>query len=72
VTFQRWLRLMSETVGLRRNNDFEYRVRMYALHGPMLDVFVVAPDAFQAHQIARERYPGCMVQSILRVAELFS
>jgi hypothetical protein len=44
---------------------------MYVLHGPMLDVFVVAPDAFQAHQIARERYPGCMVQSILRVSELF-
>jgi len=44
---------------------------MYRLHGPMLDVYIEAPDAFQAHQVARERYPGCMVQSIMRVAELF-
>lgn len=50
--------------------DFEYRVRLYRLHGPMLDVFVVAPDAFQAHQQARKEYPGCAVQSILRVSEL--
>ena len=69
--FQRWLRLMSETVGLRQSNTYEYRVRMYRLHGPMLDVYIEAPDAFQAHQVARERYPGCMVQSIMRVAELF-
>lgn len=50
--------------------DFEYRVRMYRLHGPMLDVFVVAPDAYQAHQLARKDNPGCSVQSITRVSEL--
>ncbi len=49
--------------------DFEYRVRMYRLHGPMLDVFVVAPDAFHAHQMVRHEYPGCMIQSIMRVAD---
>jgi hypothetical protein len=55
-----------------RRQDFEYRVRMYRLHGPMLDVFVVAPDAFQAHQQARKEYPGCAVQSIMRVSKLDS
>lgn len=72
MTYQRWPKLMSEIVGLRLSNDYEYRIRMYRLHGPMLDVYVVAPDAFQAHQMAREQYPGCMVQSIMRVSELFS
>lgn len=52
--------------------DFEYRVRMYRLHGPMLDVFVTAQDAFHAHKQAREQYPGCSVQSILRVSDLVS
>jgi len=50
--------------------DFEYRVRMYALHGPMHDVYVVAPDAFQAHMQVRQQYPGRLVQSIVRVAKL--
>ena len=50
--------------------DFEYRVRMYALHGPMHDVYVVAPDAFQAHQQVRQQHPGCLVQSIKRISEL--
>ena len=50
--------------------DYEYRVRMYRLHGPMHDVYVVAPDAFQAHRKVREQHPGCYVQSIIRVAEL--
>ncbi len=35
----------------------------------MLDIFVVAPDAFQAHQIVRNEYPGCMIQSIMRISE---
>jgi hypothetical protein len=52
--------------------DFEYRVRMYALHGPMHDVYVVAPDAFQAHMQVRQQYPGRLVQSIKRVSELES
>lgn len=52
--------------------DFEYRVRMYRLHGPMHDVYVVAPDAFQAHMQVRQQYPGCLVQSIKRVSELYS
>ena len=50
--------------------DFEYRVRLYALHGPMHDVYVVAPDAFQAHQQVRQQYPSSLVQSIMRVSEL--
>jgi hypothetical protein len=53
-----------------KREDFEYRVRMYALHGPMHDVYVVAPDAFQAHQQVRQQHPGCLVQSIKRVSEL--
>jgi hypothetical protein len=53
-----------------KREDFEYRVRMYALHGPMHDVYVVAPDAFQAHQQVRQQYPGRLVQSIVRVAKL--
>jgi len=54
----------------RLTEDFEYRVRLYALHGPMHDVYVVAPDAFQAHMQVRQQYPGSLVQSIKRVSEL--
>ena len=52
--------------------DYDYRVRMYRLHGPMHDVYIVAPDAFQAHMKVRQEHPGCYVQSIIRVAELES
>lgn len=50
--------------------DVEYRVRLYQRHGPMHDIFVIAPDAFTARQKALELCPEQYVQSILRVSEL--
>ena len=48
----------------------EYRVRMWPRHGPMHDLFIIAPDAFTARMKALERCPEHHVQSIMRVSEL--
>jgi len=52
--------------------EFEYRVRMYPRHGPMHDLFVVAPDAFTARMRALELCPDQLPQSIMRVSDLVS